>query len=74
MRRSIGRRRSTGRAETRGDLDLGAMAAFGARPAGVAVRNVTRPTFGDGADEVTLARQARAGLALTSGGVARWRR
>lgn len=53
---------------TRGDVDLGAMAAFGPARLGLAVRNVTRPAFGDGAEAVTLGRQARAGLAVTGGG------
>jgi len=57
-----------GPGQTHGDVDLGAMAVFGVARLGLAVRNVTRPTFGEGTDQMTLARQARAGVALTSGG------
>ena len=41
--------------ETRGDVDVGAMAVFGAARFGVAVRNVTAPEVGDGAAAVVLA-------------------
>jgi hypothetical protein len=51
---------------TRGDLDVGAMAWFGKVKLGVNVRNVTRPTFGEGSDETALPRQARGGFSVTS--------
>jgi hypothetical protein len=51
---------------TRVDLDLGAMANFGHVRLGVAVRNVTEPDFGDGADRLALERQARVGIAVLS--------
>jgi hypothetical protein len=53
--------------ETHAGLDVGAMAVFGRARVGVMVRNVTEPEFGTGADAFTLRRQARAGLAFTSG-------
>ena len=52
--------------ETHLDLDVGAMAAFGAVHIGVAAKNVRRPTFGTGEDRRTLGRQIRAGLAFSS--------
>src|SRR5439155_10091677 len=54
------------RSVTRGDLDVGAMAAFGVARLGVSVRNLTRPALGSGIDRVRLDRQARAGFALTA--------
>lgn len=50
---------------TRSDLDVGAMLAVGSMRAGLVVRNVTEPTFGDADDggTATLGRQARAGIA-----------
>jgi len=52
--------------DTRGDLDLGAMAAFGPVRAGLNVRNVVGGTFGTpGTDVFELTRQARAGVAVT---------
>jgi hypothetical protein len=46
------------------DLDLGAMAVFGAVRAGLVIRNVTEPTFkAYTAGELGLQRQARAGIA-----------
>jgi len=52
--------------DTRGDFDLGAMAAFGAVRAGLNVRNVVGGTFGTpGTDVFELTRQARAGVAVT---------
>ena len=57
--------------ETRGDIDVGAMAVFGAARFGLAVRNVTAPEVGDGAAAVVLARQARAGVSLTAAGIGR---
>jgi hypothetical protein len=53
--------------DTHVDLDLGAMANFGRVRVGLSVKNVTEPAFGDeGADPVTLARQARVGVAVLS--------
>jgi hypothetical protein len=57
--------------ETHGDLDVGAMAVFGAARFGLAVRNVTAPEVGSGAAEIVLARQARAGVSLTYAGIGR---
>jgi hypothetical protein len=57
--------------ETHGDLDVGAMAVFGAARFGLAIRNVTVPEVGSGAAAVVLARQARAGVSLTSAGIGR---
>ena len=52
-------------ADTRVDLDVGVMARFGAVKVGVAAKNVRQPTFGSG-DTLTLRRQVRGGLAVTS--------
>ena len=52
------------RSDTRADLDLGAMAAFGAVRLGLTVRDVKPPTFGSGDGAVALARRVRAGVAL----------
>jgi hypothetical protein len=57
--------------ETHGDLDVGAMAMFGAARFGLAVKNVTAPEVGSGAAAVVLARQARAGVSLTYAGLGR---
>ena len=54
------------RSITRGDVDVGAMAAFGFARVGVSMRNLTRLEFGGGIDRVRLDRQARAGFALTA--------
>jgi hypothetical protein len=52
--------------DTRGDLDLGAMATFGPFRAGLNVRNLIGGTFGDSTTGVfELTRQARAGVAVT---------
>jgi hypothetical protein len=52
--------------DTRGDFDLGAMAAFGPVRAGLNVRNLIGGTFGETGTEVfELTRQARAGVAVT---------
>jgi hypothetical protein len=51
---------------TRLDFDLGVLARFRHLRVGGAIRNFTSPTFGDGADAVTLRRQARVGLAWVS--------
>ena len=51
--------------QTRFDLDLGVMARVGYARLAVAVKNVTAPTFGDaGADQFSLRRQVRAGVAI----------
>jgi hypothetical protein len=50
--------------QTHGDLDLGAMLKFSHARAGLSVRNVRQPEFGEGADRLTLKRQARAGFAI----------
>ncbi len=54
-----------GPAETHGGLDVGAMATFGAIRLGLTVRNATQPTFGKDANQVTLDRQARAGISVS---------
>ncbi len=54
--------------DTRGDFDLGAMAAFGPVRAGLNVRNLIGGTFGTPAatrNVFELTRQARAGVAVT---------
>jgi hypothetical protein len=48
-------------------LDLGAMATFGRTRLGVAVRNVNQPELGSGDTALKLRRQARAGVALSTG-------
>ena len=55
-----------GTAGTRGDVDVGVVAAFGGVRIGVATKNVTRPSFEAGADRVEVPRQARAGIAVSS--------
>jgi len=57
--------------ETHGDLDVGAMAVFGAARFGLAMRNVTALEVGNGAAAVVLARHARAGVSLTAAGIGR---
>ncbi len=52
------------RSETRGGLDVGAMAAFGPIRVGLTVRDVTAGTFGSGPGAFELARRARAGVAV----------
>jgi hypothetical protein len=56
--------------ETRGDLDLGAMASLGVVRLGLVVRNVRQPTFSadSGGTTLELPRQARAGAALVARG------
>jgi hypothetical protein len=54
--------------ETEPDLDLGVMASFGRARLGLAVKHVMEPKFGDGADQLVLGRQARAGVAFVSRG------
>jgi len=53
--------------QTQAGLDLGGMVTFGMARIGLSVRNVTEPTFGEGADALALKRQARAGFALSTG-------
>jgi len=53
--------------ETHRGLHIGAMAVFGRTRLGLTVRNVTEPEFGSGPDAITLRRQARAGVAISSG-------
>jgi len=50
--------------ETHGDLDLGLMLALTHFRAGLTVRNMTTPAFGEGNDRFELKRQARAGVAV----------
>ncbi len=53
--------------QMRADLDAGAMASFGHVRLGLTVKNIFEPSFGDeGADRLTLGRQARVGLAVLS--------
>jgi hypothetical protein len=56
-----------GSTETRLDLDVGALAQVGAVRAGVVVKNVRQPAFGAGADRLEIPRQARLGVAVTTG-------
>lgn len=51
---------------TRPDLDLGAMVELGHVRVGATVKNVTEPRFTAGSASLTLARQARAGVAYQS--------
>ena len=55
--------------DTRPDLDAGVMAAFSRVKFGASVRNLRQPSFGRGADEMRLKRQARAGVALMGEGI-----
>lgn len=57
-----------GSGTTRGDLDVGALVVFGRVRLGMAVKNVTRPVFGDGDDRVELPREVRAGVAVRASG------
>jgi hypothetical protein len=57
-----------GASDIRGTFDVGALAAYGDARLGVTLRNATSPAFGSGADALTLRRQVRAGLALTTAG------
>ena len=52
--------------QTKTDLDLGALVSAGHVRAGLTVKNLTQPTFGEGVDRLQLKRQARAGLAVLS--------
>ena len=55
--------------EMSGDLDIGAIASIGLTRLGVSVKHVKEPAFGEGASRFVLARQARAGLAFSTGGL-----
>jgi F plasmid transfer operon protein TraF len=50
--------------DTKPDLDVGVMGAFGPMRVGLTVKNVRQPTFGDDADAYELTRRARVGAAL----------
>jgi len=52
---------------TRGDLDIGAMAAAGPLRLGMTVRNLARPEFAEGGQPYELPRQVRVGIALNGG-------
>jgi hypothetical protein len=54
------------KSNTRGDLDVGAMATLGLVRLGIVMRDVTAPEFGSGNDTLALARRARAGVAVLS--------
>jgi hypothetical protein len=56
-----------GGGETHAGVDVGAIAVAGELRAGLTLRNLTEPAFGNGSDEVVLKRHARAGLAWLSG-------
>jgi hypothetical protein len=53
--------------ETSGDLDVGALARFGSTRVGVSVKHVNEPSFGEGASQFVLSRQARVGVAWVGG-------
>jgi len=50
------------------DLDIGAMAAFNALRLALVVKHVTEPSFSSGGVDLKLARQARAGVSVTTTG------
>lgn len=52
--------------ETRGDFDIGVMAAIDRVRLGVSVKHVHEPAFGDGDDRFVVARQARAGFVFST--------
>jgi hypothetical protein len=54
------------KSNTRGDLDIGAMATLGLVRLGLVMRDVSSPEFGSGADTLVLERRARAGVAVLS--------
>jgi hypothetical protein len=62
----LGRTELTGKGTSKFDADIGIMAAAGLFKAGVTVRNLTQPGFttGRGGPELSLDRQARAGIAI----------
>jgi F plasmid transfer operon protein TraF len=53
--------------DTKVGLDIGAMAVFGRARVGIMVRNVNELEFGDSSEPFTLTRQARVGVALSTG-------
>jgi hypothetical protein len=55
-----------GPSDTEFGLDIGAMAKLGGFRAGLMVRNVEEPAFGEGPQEVKLDRQFRAGVSYSS--------
>jgi hypothetical protein len=55
-----------GPSDTEFGLDIGAMAKLGGLRAGLTVRNVSEPSFGQAVQEMTLERQFRAGVAYSS--------
>src|SRR5262249_15055162 len=55
------------RSESAGDLDVGALARFGALRLGVSARNLAAPTFGE-TDPLHVPRRVRAGVALSGRG------
>ena len=55
-----------GGTDTHADLDLGAMAIFGAVRLAIVAKHVTQPTFVVGADRIDLRRQVRTGIAVMS--------
>jgi len=56
--------------ETHGDVDLGAMVSLGALRFGVVGKHLVEPRFGASESGVTLKREARVGMAITSKGTA----
>jgi hypothetical protein len=53
-----------GSGQTRFDLDVGVMVAVSHVKLGLAVKNLTKPTFGSGDDQIEMGRQARAGISF----------
>lgn len=54
-----------GDGQTHGDLDLGAIATWGAVRAGLVVKNVTQPTFESMGEAIRVRRQVRTGVSTT---------
>jgi hypothetical protein len=52
------------KSDTRADLDIGAMAAFGLVRLGIVMHDVSEPEFGSGSGALILQRRARAGVAV----------
>jgi len=53
--------------DTQADLDLGAMVRAGRLRFAIVMKNLRQPTFGEGADALSLKRQSRVGAAYISG-------
>jgi hypothetical protein len=53
-----------GSGETHFDLDVGVMVAVSHMKLGLAVKNLTKPTFGSGDDRIDMRRQARGGISF----------